>query len=462
MGNKTSSKTLSEKTLSEKTLRRVFKLNEDIYEGDVSDILEKESIFKVCERMERKNNGNIQKIDFEYEDIYSMKHKNYDTGKNLFFDMLIQAYDAHVPIKIRIEDVRQQILLGMSAIIGNDPEKYRKYFTDNEENVILMVKDYNFVMNSEMNDWTWVVESFANKMKDNIKDKKLIELIQKKYLTSNPCNMVVNNITTMKIFNNYFSYDFTTMCGYPEIELEGCYEDWILLKEMVSCIGKCGMNWWTDPLMTLIDGFIETADQSKKINVKFWNNLIKYSRQSGGNRLTGFLKLLIPINDKKEINWGELINDHSEFLSQSITVDSILSDSTDVCFVWNYLGKQIPMRIKGGNIAYVVNEGRVGLCQYYAILNREKCYESCKNQNCTYLKTKNKHINQEWVNCKTCFKDLNFGICMSCAEMCHKNHELCNQTSEPINKGNFKPNYGPFFCDCYKCEFRIANTKRNY
>lgn len=55
---------------------------------------------------------------------------------------------------------------------------------------------------------------------------------------------------------------------------------------------------------------------------------------------------------------------------------------------------------------------------------------------CTYLETGNKYIDQYYRHCNDCFSSLNEGACIKCVEICHKGHNL-----NPIQ-------YGPFFCDC--------------
>ncbi|QKF93509.1 serpin family protein [Fadolivirus algeromassiliense] len=55
---------------------------------------------------------------------------------------------------------------------------------------------------------------------------------------------------------------------------------------------------------------------------------------------------------------------------------------------------------------------------------------------CTYAITGNTHQNQAWRHCYTCFEDLNEGVCLNCASLCHDGHNL-----SPVKTGLF-------FCDC--------------
>jgi len=56
---------------------------------------------------------------------------------------------------------------------------------------------------------------------------------------------------------------------------------------------------------------------------------------------------------------------------------------------------------------------------------------------CTFSVTGNKsYLLQVWYDCYTCNLRSNFGICQSCANMCHNGHQLS------------APKFGRFFCDC--------------
>ncbi len=72
----------------------------------------------------------------------------------------------------------------------------------------------------------------------------------------------------------------------------------------------------------------------------------------------------------------------------------------------------------------------------------------CNEQHrCTYSFTKNCHVKQVWWHCETCFGSTDMlGVCLACAENCHKGHKL---TIKKISQ---------FYCDCgngdapFKCK----------
>ena len=111
--------------------------------------------------------------------------------------------------------IKYQILNAMAQIISNNPEKYRKFFTNSQDKVKLTVRDDSFNLDSSDNPWHKIIDEFVAKIHENIKCPKLVEKIQEKYSTSSSCNVTLNGIATMNAFKSYFSYEFMTMCGFP-------------------------------------------------------------------------------------------------------------------------------------------------------------------------------------------------------------------------------------------------------
>jgi len=78
--------------------------------------------------------------------------------------------------------------------------------------------------------------------------------------------------------------------------------------------------------------------------------------------------------------------------------------------------------------------------------------DECAAQHlCTFQVTGSTFAEQKWFLCKTCFDDTKTkGICMACAQKCHKDHDVIfHESSE-------------FFCDCGDGDGCIATTGCDY
>ena len=83
---------------------------------------------------------------------------------------------------------------------------------------------------------------------------------------------IAQKITVMDICKNYFDYKCTTMCGFPEITLEGTEADWRMLKEASQkLLGKCtqlfAMQWGLS-LFPLLDKLISA--RCGEVDAPFW------------------------------------------------------------------------------------------------------------------------------------------------------------------------------------------------
>ena len=57
------------------------------------------------------------------------------------------------------------------------------------------------------------------------------ELVCPPFSNTTTIEDIAQKITIMDICKNYFDYKCMTMCGFPEITLEGTEADWRMLKE---------------------------------------------------------------------------------------------------------------------------------------------------------------------------------------------------------------------------------------
>ena len=57
------------------------------------------------------------------------------------------------------------------------------------------------------------------------------ELVCPPFSNTTAVEDIAQKITIMDICKNYFDYKCMTMCGFPEISLEGTEADWRMLKE---------------------------------------------------------------------------------------------------------------------------------------------------------------------------------------------------------------------------------------
>ena len=64
-------------------------------------------------------------------------------------------------------------------------------------------------------------------------------------------------------------------------------DDWCKIRDRIEIIGQYDLDWWTERLLPICDGIIETV--AGKPILEFWQNICKPQSMYGGEVITGWL-----------------------------------------------------------------------------------------------------------------------------------------------------------------------------
>jgi len=143
----------------------------------------------------------------------------------------------------------------------------------------------------------------------------------------------------------YFDYVVKTLCGIPEITLEGSKEDWEKLRSKVKKLNEMnkdnclGLDFWLKHLNPIIEKICETAI-NKKIDKEFWSGIYKYSNPGSGTPyISGWITKFFPYLPSG-------VNPFTE--PAQINTNNLPKQISSVEFIWNYLGTLFGMKFHGG------------------------------------------------------------------------------------------------------------------
>jgi hypothetical protein len=115
---------------------------------------------------------------------------------------------------------------------------------------------------------------------------------------------VAQKIVVMDICKNYFSYKCQTLCGFPEITLEGTEADWQLLRDAAErLLQRCEPKFaatWGAALLPLLEKL--AAARRGEVDSQFWNSMCKRGGTQGSGSYTwfnGWFNILFPYIDKR-------------------------------------------------------------------------------------------------------------------------------------------------------------------
>lgn len=290
-----------------------------------------------------------RKLPANIEFAQSTKAKGlfqFSNGINGFLGTVTACFSKHYPLELSPDDLLFVIIDGLSIHINQNSEQLKEFFSDQPSKYKLEVFRNEFVKGSDKNDWPSVFTEFNEKIKDKILDKDLISQMQQKFTTTTDKSMISRNIAIMSSMSSYCSYTLHTMCGIPKICLRGTQQDWLHVLDFVKYLKKYGLGFWCDKLELIINEFVMVYDD--KINLKFWNDMIKIDNESGGPYYTGWILSLYPYI---VINKGYVINNQDRLTSHCIP-----SGVSSVEMIWNYLGNKTIMKLHAGIMCATVSK----------------------------------------------------------------------------------------------------------
>ncbi len=91
---------------------------------------------------------------------------------------------------------------------------------------------------------------------------------------------------------HHFDYGLSCICGIPSITVTGTVEDWARIRERVDVMATFHLDWWTDRLKPICDGFIATVQGTP--SQRFWKHIYSPKEMYGGDLITGWVADLFP------------------------------------------------------------------------------------------------------------------------------------------------------------------------
>ena len=270
---------------------------------------------------------------------------------NKFVATVHTAYSDHYPLVLTPDVIWMCIAQGFAMHVNSNAQKLRHLFVEHEGKKKLNVSRDDFVKGSPSNPWPEVFDAFSAQIQAAVGDK-VYGALTPSFTTTGPVERAAAQLVIMDAFKEYFEYRVNTLCGIPEITLEGTIGDWTALKEKAMALRDFDLSWWTDELGIVLEQFVEAA--SGRVDQQFWSSIYKVRYGSGGPHISGWICTLFPyIGDDKWRNpflksWR---SSSDEAWFHGMTSDSFPPGLCSTPFIWYYLGTEYPMSFYSGFMA---------------------------------------------------------------------------------------------------------------
>lgn len=274
---------------------------------------------------------------------------------------LHRAFNDHRPLVLSPDIIWMFVAQGAGHHIRENAEEVRQHFVRHAGKICLRVQRDEFVRGSADNAWPAVVEDLGSQIRTHIGDT-VHDLFLPVFSTTGPVERIAAGIVLLDTMQSYFEYEFVTLCGIPQIVLEGTPEDWQRVAEGARELSRFGLAWWTEPLLPILDEFV--AASRGRANVRFWESIYKLDQSSGGPYITGWILALFPYLRGGEGNSGLERNPWlvagGKELQQLLyaperlkpwgcpTIERFPSGLARAPFRWNYYDEVFAMELLGG------------------------------------------------------------------------------------------------------------------
>ncbi len=259
------------------------------------------------------------------------------------------AFALHYPIVLSPDMLWLLVAQGFARIVNDDPEAHRRHFVEHDGKQLIAVRRDEFVPDSPDNNWPGVFSEFSDKIRTHIGEENHASLVVT-YSTTGAVELAANEIVLMDAMQSYCEYAVLTLCGIPEVQLEGTPGDWAMLTERTANLGRrYECEWWTDQMAPFLGRV--TACTTGCDDVDLWQTIYKCVDGSGGPFVGGWITKFFPFlqdgRDQPPKRNPHLRGEIVEPL-EGVTSSEWPGSLSCAPFVWEFLNGQRDMEFVAG------------------------------------------------------------------------------------------------------------------
>jgi hypothetical protein len=201
------------------------------------------------------------------------------------------AFNDHRPLVLSPDIVWMFLAQGFANHVNANAEDLRPQLVSHTGKLRIRVRRDDFVKGSLDNRWPEVFDEFTAQIRGHV-GEKTHALLLPAFSTTKAVDRAAAQIVLLDAMQSYFDYEFATLCGIPQVVLEGTAADWQRVAERAEGLARFGLQWWTEPLLPILDEFVAAARGRAKAG--FWQSIYKFNDGSGGPYVSGWITAFFP------------------------------------------------------------------------------------------------------------------------------------------------------------------------
>jgi hypothetical protein len=198
------------------------------------------------------------------------------------------AFSEHRPLVLTPDALWITLAQGFAHHITNHAEALRSSVVPHKGKITLEAAAVELFTPEQ---WSGVVQQWSDGIGQHVR-KDLYQLMMCDFSTTSPVIRTASQVVMMDAFQQYFNYELVCICGIPSITVKGSVDDWVRIRERVDVMANFHLEWWTDRLKPICEGFIATVQGTP--SQRFWKHIYSPKEMYGGPLITGWLADLFP------------------------------------------------------------------------------------------------------------------------------------------------------------------------
>lgn len=290
-------------------------------------------------------------------------------GSNPFVAALALAYQNHQGISLSPDMIWLLICHGLSIHINQNPDMFRSTFTQSDAKGMISLRHDGLRKGTNDSQWIDIVSMFRDSLSARI-DTKVMKVFDQEFSTTGVVEQTAFRLALVDAAKTYYDYYVMTLCGIPEIVIEGEKEDWESILKAIDNLDSFGLEWWTSKLRPIIGEFVRAFDN--EIDTLFWCSILRPPGMSGQPlRVGGWSSKLFPyvLNTKAQYVRNPTMDEeylvkvtrenHGILAKSGLPIGFFGDGLLRTPFVWEYHMRKYRMNFVSGFMAASYNE-RIG------------------------------------------------------------------------------------------------------
>lgn len=211
-----------------------------------------------------------------------------ETRSHAFIEAIHTAFALHLPLVLSPDMIWITILQGLAIHVHLHQEELRPILVKHCGRKELEI-EMEIDPDSPESAWDEMINVFALTLFD---DAGGSAALLSDFSTTGPVERLVSQVCVLDVFESFYEYIMTCVCGFPEITLNGTVDDWAKLRRKVELLEPFQIDFWLPHLRQVTDIFLDAA--LGNVDVDVWKGMYKLPEAYGMTRINGWIVKLIP------------------------------------------------------------------------------------------------------------------------------------------------------------------------